>query len=137
MDGKCQFVVDMSIQPLEHLISDPQEEEGSGHSLPDNEGLTQGSEFGSSPTVSSDCGHYQEPSSSEYRGERVSYVQDSGTGQPWQVQIASGIYQESDSRGREHHIPSFVHAGTFMKKTASLTLHQAQWYIQAESHTKL
>ena len=54
-----------------------------------------------------------------------------------QVQIASGIYQESDCRGREHHIPSFVHAGTFMKKTASLTLHQAQWYIQAESHTKL
>ena len=72
-----------SVLPLEHLLSDPQEEEGSGHSLPDNEALTQGSEFGSSPTVSSDCGHHQEPSSSEYRGERVSYVQDSGTGQPW------------------------------------------------------
>lgn len=72
-----------SVLPLERLISDPQEEEDSGHSLPDNEALTQGSEFGSSPRVPPDRGHHPEPSSGEYRGEGVSYVQESGTGQPW------------------------------------------------------
>ena len=74
VDGKCQFVVDTSVQPLKCLISDPQGQEGSGHSLSDNEVLWLGSEDRTIPKAPSDHGYWQGPSCHESKGEGVSHL---------------------------------------------------------------